>query len=237
MSAVWEDLRVSRGLAAQMNLRKQTVAAGHKPIGWKVAFANAEAMQRLQTTGALVGFLTERSILPSGTTVSISDWMKPLAEPEIAVHMGKDLAAGADQATARAAIAGVGPAFELVNNEFAAAADTVEKVMSSNIFHRHVIIGPMDKSRAGCVVDGLVAHVLKNGKEIEPASAPKATQDNLVNIVRHVADLVSASGETLRAGEVIITGSLVTPMPVEPGDELTFELRPAGSVSVRFAPK
>jgi 2-keto-4-pentenoate hydratase len=41
----------------------------------------------------------------------------------------------------------------------------------------------------------------------------------------------------LRAGQIIITGSIVPPLWVEAGEAIVFELEPVGSVSVRFAAK
>ena len=56
-----------------------------------------------------------------------------------------------------------------------------------------------------------------------------------VGIVRHVADVVAAFGERLRAGEIIITGSVVPPLTIEPDeDAITFEVDPIGRVAVRF---
>jgi 2-keto-4-pentenoate hydratase len=41
----------------------------------------------------------------------------------------------------------------------------------------------------------------------------------------------------LRAGQIIITGSIVPPLWVEAGEEIVFALEPVGSVSIRFAAK
>jgi len=63
----------------------------------------------------------------------------------------------------------------------------------------------------------------------------KGGQYELIDIVRHVADTLAAFGEKLSAGAVIITGAIVPPFPVEPGEEIFFQLEPVGTVSVRFA--
>ena len=60
--------------------------------------------------------------------------------------------------------------------------------------------------------------------------------NGVVDRVRQVADMLGAFGERLRAGQVIITGSITPPLWVEPGEQLQFDLVPSGSVSVRFAP-
>jgi len=50
-----------------------------------------------------------------------------------------------------------------------------------------------------------------------------------------VADLLSFFGETLRAGEIIIAGSITPPIWVEAGETIGFHLQPQEPISVRFA--
>jgi len=47
--------------------------------------------------------------------------------------------------------------------------------------------------------------------------------------------VLAAFGERLRAGEVIITGSVVPPIAIEPDEnELAFALDPVGAIAVTF---
>jgi 2-keto-4-pentenoate hydratase len=178
--------------------------------------------------------MTDRSKVASGETVSLAGWSKPAAEPEIAIYIGRDVAAGADAGTARAAIAAIGPALEIV--DLKPPLGDVEAILSGNIFHRHVILGEVDSSRAGAGVAGLTARVARNGAEHAVTSEVEALTGPLVAIVRRVADTVAGMGETLRKGEVIIAGSLVPPIFLNSSDrELSYALDPIGSVSVSFS--
>ena len=109
-SAPWDDPRIARGMAIQLQRRRERLDAGEKAVGWKVAFGAAAAMERLRITAPLFGFLMQRGVLASGATVSVAGWANPVLEPEIAVHICKDVPAGADREVAAAAIGGVGPA-------------------------------------------------------------------------------------------------------------------------------
>ncbi len=95
MSAPWDDPRVRRGLEKQLAWRRERLAAGEKSVGWKMAYGAPAIMQRLGISAPLAGFLTDRARLESGATVSLRDWTKPVAEPELAVYLGMDLPAGA----------------------------------------------------------------------------------------------------------------------------------------------
>ncbi len=237
MTAAWDDPRISRGMAAQFERRRELLAAGHEPLGWKLAFGAPAALQRLRTNAPLVGFLMQSALVPSGSSISIADWKKPAAEPEIAVHLGKDFPAGANRDTAKSAISGLSPAIELADVDH--PSDDVEGTLARNIYQRHIILGRNDVTRAGGNLDGLTGHVLRNGSEIANVANPQALQEltgELLDIVRHVANLLAVFGETLRAGQIIIAGSIIPPLWIAPGEEIVFNLAPVDTVSVRFAP-
>ena len=230
----WDDPRIARGMEKQLAARRARIAAGEKPIGWKVGLGAPPAMERLKIKGPLVGFMMEKSIVTNAATVSLAGWTKPVAEPEVAVHMGKDLPGGADRAAAIAAIAGIGLAIELA--DLNPPPDDVEVALAGNIFHRHVILGASDTARAGAKLDGISGHVFRRG-------ALAAKQDNveqligeMIGIVMHVAGTLAAYGEKLRAGDVIITGSIIPPPFIEPDEtEFSYALEPVGGLSVRFS--
>ena len=234
MTAAWDDPRISRGMPAQLRRRRELLNSGHKPMGWKLAFGGPAAMERLHINAPLVGFLTDRAVVPPGSTLSLAGWKKPAAEPEIAVHLGKDLPAGSSRDTAMAAIAALGPAIEVADVDH--PSDDVEGTLACNIYQRHIILGRKDDARAGGVLDGLSCRVLRNAAEIADTTDLQALTGELIDIVRHVADLLAVFGEILQAGEIIIAGSIIPPIWIGPGDEIVFDLAPVDTISIRFAP-
>ena len=230
---LWEDPRVMRGMRAQLETRRKRLAAGDKPLGWKVGFGAPAMLKQLQISGPLVGFLTMQGRVQSGGEVSLAGWAKPVAEPEIAVHLGRDVAAGSDRETATAAIAAISPAIELVDVH--TPPQDPERILADNIYQRHVVLGGAGAARAGARSDGLTCRIIRRGAETARTSDPQANTGEWIEIVRHVADLLAAFGETLRAGEIIITGSVVAPLALEPGEDgLAFEVDPIGGIAVRF---
>ena len=147
--------------------------------------------------------------------------------------LGKDVARGASREAAANAIAGLAPAIELV--DLADEADDVAAILSGNVYHRHVILGPRDNARGGSV-EGYSGTVLQNGEPVAAVAELQATTGDYVELVRHVADLLAAFGERLAAGQVIITGAVVPPLPVQPGGSVAFKLHTGAEASVRFKP-
>ena len=230
---LWDDPRIVRGMNAQFALRRQRLDGGDKLLGWKVGFGAPALLRQFNTTGPLVGFLTQNARVAPGSTVSLAGWAKPLAEPEVAVHIGSDLAAGATADAAAAAIAGISPAIELA--DLHEPATDPERILGHDIYQRHVALAGGTPARAGGAADGLTCRIIRHGGEFARTDDPQANTGRWVDIVRHVANLLAAFGERLRAGEVIITGSVVPPIAIEPDENsLAFALDPVGAISVNF---
>jgi 2-keto-4-pentenoate hydratase len=230
----WDDPRIARGMEKQLGQRRARIAAGEKPLGWKVGLGAPPAMERLKIKAPLVGFMMQKSLLPNASTVPVGNWHKLVAEPEVAVYMGKDLPGGADRAATIAAIAGLSPAIELA--DLNPPPDDVEITLAGNIFHRNVILGDCDTARAGAKLDGLVGHVFRRGALAAKQENVEALIGEMIGIVAHVAGTLAAHGEKLRAGDVIITGSIVPPPFIEPDEtEFAYALEPVGGLSVKFS--
>jgi 2-keto-4-pentenoate hydratase len=233
MSDALADGRIARGMRAQLELRRSAIAAGARPIGWKVGFGAPPALAKFAISAPLLGFMLDRNVAASGATVSLAGWVKPAAEPEIAVEIAADLPGGGSRSAAADAIGAIGPAIELADVAF--APEDVEAILSGNIFHRHVLFGPRDRGRKGGRVEGLHARISRNGAAHADTAELEADTGKLVDIVRHVADVLAACGEQLKAGDAIIAGSVIAPIFLGPEDNaLDYTLDPIGPVAVRF---
>jgi 2-keto-4-pentenoate hydratase len=228
MTLLHEDTRVRRGMERQLDLRRGMLEEGARPIGWKLGLGTPAAMERLGTPAALVGFLTDRSVLEPGADCRVGEWGKPTAEPEVAIHIGADVPGGADTAVAEAAIAGLGPAIELVD---IGDPSDVEEVLAGDIFHRHVLLGPARPVSPG----ELHGEIRVGDADPRDVDDPFELTGSVASCVSHVASHLAALGEELRAGDVIIAGSIVPAIGVSPGDRLRYSLAPVGELEVAFS--
>jgi len=224
---------IKKGMTAQLAKRRQRIAAGEKPLGWKVGLGAPAVMQRLGLKAPLVGFLMQRALLLSGSTVSLKDYSKPVAEPEIGARMARDLGPGASPDAALAAVKEILPAIELAEFDPVPTPDNLDAVLAGDIYQRQVLL--CGNTRPGGSVTGLTARVIRRGAEAARTTDPEALTGKLPDIVAHVASTLAAFGERLSAGDVIITGSITPPLMLEPDEvELTHILDPIGEVSVSF---
>jgi 2-keto-4-pentenoate hydratase len=114
--------------------------------------------------------------------------------------------------------------------------DDVEAVLSGDIFQRHVILGQRDIMRQGARLQGLKGRLTRSGQDVPVPVDLETNIGDVLNIVRHVADVAAAMGDRLRAGQFIICGSLTPPMFLEQRENsIEFALEPIGRISVGFS--
>jgi 2-keto-4-pentenoate hydratase len=224
------DQRIADGMRDQLAERDARVRDGERQIGWKVGFGAPAAAAALGIDRPLVGFMLESAVLPDGASVPIGGWTTPRVEPEIAAHLARDVAPDASWEDARAAIGGLSAAIELVDVH--PPPDHVPAVLAGNIFHRHVLLGPVDTERS--TGEGIGGRLLVDGEEVAATDDPSALTGELVEVVRLTAELLGACGDRLRAGQVVITGSVVPPLDVSPGQRIEVEVPPLGGLAVRL---
>ena len=223
---------VQRGLSQMLSRRRALVEAGQRPLGWKAAFGSPEAMQRLGLTTPLVGFLMEQGRLPSGAVVCVAGWVKPVVEPELAVYLGRDLGPGATASEVHEAVEAIGPALELADVD--RDLTDLEAVLAGNVFHRHVVLGPASRWPGGARVDGLVGHVWRGASQTAVTQL-EANTGPVAAVLAGMARALASAGETLRAGQVVITGSVVPPLVLTAQDtSVGFELAGIGRVDIRL---
>jgi 2-keto-4-pentenoate hydratase len=197
--------------------RREILAQGAEPLGWKVGFNLPEFQRKLGIDAPLAGFLTTDGLLEDGADWSLGNQGEVVVESEVAVELGDD---------ARSIVALL-PALELADPPDLSL--DVDTILAGNIFHRAVAFGPrVEASEPGA------GRILVNGEEQHSLSA-EHTGANLERMVDAVAARLAEADERLRPGERIITGVLAPPHKARPGDTVRLELEALGGVELRFS--
>jgi len=213
-----KDERVARGMERQLAERRRRLARDDRALGWKLGFGTAGAMKQLGIDAPLVGFLLESGRLESGAVVDISRWANPRLEPEIVVRVGPD-----------GEIAALGAAIELVDPD--PGARDPEAILAGDIFHRHVLLGPVTEGASAADVK---LRAVVNGEEVAAADDVTEATGDLDGLVRHVAATLADAGASLERADMVICGSIVPALEIAPGDEVEIQLEPLGRLSVSF---
>ena len=201
-------MSVETGTEAMLTRRREILAQGAEPIGWKVGFNVPEIQRKLGIDGPLAGFLTTNSLIEGEW-----DEYPVVVESEVAVEIGED----------GRSIVALLPALEIADPPELDLE--VEQILAGNIFHRAVAFGPrVQTTEAG------PGRILVNGEEQHSVQP-----EGLEQMVAAVAARLEAAGEELRPGNRIITGVLAPPHEASEGDTVRLELDTAGSVELRFS--
>ena len=200
-------MSVETGTEAMLTRRREILAQGAQPIGWKVGFNVPDIQRKLGIDAPLAGFLTTDSLIEG-------EWddYPVVVESEVAVEIGDD----------GRSIVALLPALELADPPDLDLE--IEQILAGNIFHRAVAFGPrVETTEAGS------GRILVNGEEQHSVKA-----EGLERMVEAVAARLEAAGEELRAGDRIITGVLAPPHEAQEGDTVRLELEALGGVELRF---
>jgi 2-keto-4-pentenoate hydratase len=207
-------MSVERGTEALLMRRREILAQGVQPLGWKIGFNLPEFQEKLGIDRPLAGFLTSDGLLEDG-----AEWddLPVIVESEVAVEIGDD----------GRAIVALLPALELADPPDLDLG--VEQILAGNIFHRAVAFGPRVETR-----EPGAGRILVNGEEQHTLSAEQ-TVASLDAMVDAVAGRLADVGEELQPGDRIITGVLAPPHKASPGDTVRLELDGLGGVELRFS--
>ena len=220
---------IAVGMSDQLGRRAAELVAGAAPVGWKLGLTMEAVQRQLGLDGPVVGYLNSVTQLEPGATCSLGGMEHPAVEAEVAIHLGDGVDAGASADGARAAIAGLGPAIELV--DAAPPFEDLYTILAEDIFHRGFVLGAADPSRND--VEG-IAVTVSRGEAEEASADAAAAMDDPADVVRYVAGFLADHGATLEAGQCIIAGSLTDPVTVEPGDRIAVSLGPLGELTLSF---
>ena len=210
-------------------------AIGEQVIGKKIGVTSKAVQNMLNVHQPDFGYLTDAMVYNSGEAMPISEkLMQPRAEGEIAFILKRDLTGpGVTNADVLAATECVMPCFEIVDSRIQdwkiAIQDTVADNASCGLF----VLGDQAVSprKVDLVTCGMV--VEKNGQIIS-TGAGAAALGSPVNCVAWLANTLGRFGISLKAGEVILSGSLVPLEPVKAGDFMQVSIGGMGTASVRF---
>jgi 2-keto-4-pentenoate hydratase len=216
------DPRFVSALAEQLESWRTALDEGAERIGWKLGLGERERIGAER----VIGHLTSATRLEDGAAYSAGNAVALNADVEIALELGSDVRARDRAYAAREASAGYGAALELV--DLGGQPDDAEGIVAGNVYHRAFVLGAFRPTpRSG----GVEARLLVNGEVRRSA----VVTGDLVDKVRVVARALEAVGERLRAGDRIITGSILQ-VGVRPGDDLIADLGAFGRVGLVIAP-
>ncbi|MBM96397.1 MAG: 2-oxopent-4-enoate hydratase [Oceanospirillaceae bacterium] len=231
----FDDITIEDAYHISLRMIERRVQAGERIIGKKIGVTSKAVQNMLGVYQPDFGFLTDKMAYSQGQEMPISEQLiQPKAEGEIAFVMKKDIIGpGLTNADILAATDFVIPCFEVVDSRIEDWKIKIQDTVADNASCGLFVLGDtaVDPRKVDLATCGMV--VEKNGSIIS-TGAGAAALGSPVNCVTWLANTLGQFGIPLKAGEVILSGSLVPLEPVQAGDFMSVSIGGIGSASVRF---
>ncbi len=225
---------LAEAYAVQDRLREALVARGERVIGWKAGFTNKALQAAYACEEPVCGFLLASGVFPNRAEVPFARFASLVVEAEVAFVLKHDLAGpGVTPARALVAVEGAVPALELVDFRMS-GKPVASDVVADGVFASAIVVGtPLtDVARLDLAVEGLVYEL--NGAVVA-TNAGAEVMGNPLNSLAWVANHLGARGLALKAGDLVMSGSVSTLLRPKAGDTVRATFTRLGSVAVRFA--
>jgi len=228
------DISIEDAYYISLQMLQRRLEAGEKIIGKKIGVTSKAVQNMLNVYQPDFGYLTDTMVYSGEMPIS-ERLIQPKAEGEIAFILKKDLIGpGITNADVLAATESVMPCFEVVDSRIEnwniKIQDTVADNASCGLFvvNEAAAVDPrsLDLSTCGMVVK-------KNGATLSTGAGAAALGSPL-NCVTWLANTLGQFDIPLKAGEIILSGSLVPLEPVVAGDEMEVSIGGMGSCKIRF---
>ena len=228
------QITIAEAYRVQLHTIERRVKDGERIVGKKIGITAKAVMQMLKVDQPDFGHLLSGMTYNEGEPLDAKRFCQPRGEGEIAFILGNDLAGpGIKGPDVLAATECVMPAFEIVDSRVTDWKIKIQDTVADNASAAAFVLGDnavsvrnIDLATCGMVLE-------KNG-EIIGTGAGAASLGNPVNAVAWLANTLGELGIALKAGEVILSGSLSIMFPIQAGDVLRMSLNGIGNVSCRF---
>ena len=229
------EIEIADAYEVSQRFLKRRLDAGETMIGKKIGVTSAAVMNMLDVHQPDFGFLTDKMVYGTSAEIPAStEMIAPKAEGEIAFILKHDLTGpGVTNADVIAATDFVVPCFEIVDSRIKDWKIKIQDTVADNASCGVIVLGdgakkPTDIDLSTC---GIV--VTLNG-EIVSTGAGAAALGSPVNCITWLANTLGEFGIGLKAGELILSGSLVPLQAVKPGDAMHMEIGGLGQAACRF---
>jgi 2-keto-4-pentenoate hydratase len=217
LTETYGALSIDDAYAIQLRQVQAWLASGRRVLGRKVGLTSAAMQRQLGVTQPDFGHLLDDMFYLPDTPVQAGRFLQPRVEPEVAFVLRRDLAGpGVTAADVIAATEFVRPALEIIDSRIAGWRIGIVDTIADNASSGGVVLG--DPARLADVdLIGGGCQLFRNG-ELAGRGVGGAVLGSPTNSVAWLANVLGERDSGLRAGQVVLPGSITASIPFHPGD-------------------
>jgi 2-keto-4-pentenoate hydratase len=206
-------------------------------VGWKIAATSAAGQKHIGVTEPLAGRLFRDFVLGDGARRPIARNHMRVAEAEFAFKMARDLPARGHDYTMEEVCDAAGAmhlAIEVPDARYE-VFDTIgaPSICADCAFHAWFLLGPEVPDWRGLNLSTQPVRAWKQNKVVAEGSGANALGDPRIALT-WLANHLNKRGLALKTGEIITTGTCVTPVDVVAGDPGVMDFFALGKMRAGF---
>jgi 2-keto-4-pentenoate hydratase len=228
---------VEDGYRIQSEVHRLLEARLGPVVGYKIGCTSEVMQQYLAIPHPCAGGVHARAAHDSGIVLNAAGYVRVGVECEIAVRVGKDLVVAGAPFTRESVADSIEcylPAIEIVDDRYVKWETLgAPTLVADDFFAAGIVLGrPVARSAVPDLLD-VQGRTLIDGREMGRGTGADVL-GHPHNALAWLANHLASQGLALRAGDVVMTGSLVKTVWLEAGAQATMEFSSLGNVQVTF---
>lgn len=210
------------GMEVQLSRRRDAIAAGMQPRGWKVGVSIKPMQERFGLMGPCIGWLDGRRVLASGGAIDFAQTAAMRVEPEVCLRVG-----------AGNRLEAIAPALEIV--DYSVPPADLDALLACSILHLATVVGEFVPPARAADLGTRWPRLEVTGQAV-PALGKGLVPEDLQDSIDFVAEMLGNHGLALEVGDLIIAGSYAAGVPpLERGARAFADFGPLGTVEIERA--
>ena len=225
-------------LAEGYAIQDAMVATAAQPVsGWKIAATSKAGQEHIGVTEPLAGRLFKKFVLQDGARLPAAPLHMAVIEAEFAFRMGRELKprdAAYEKTEVCDAVGALHLAIEVPDARFERFAEVgPAQIVADDAFASWFVLGPQVNEWRRLDLSVQKVRAFKNGALFGEGVGANALGDPRIALT-WIANHLSQRGIGLREGDIITTGTCITPAAIGPGDQMVVEFVGLGRLDVSF---
>ncbi len=203
--------------------------------GWKIAATSIAGQKHIGVDGPLPGRILAERVIEDGGNCALGNNLMKVAEMEFAFRMAQDLPprdTDYSQDDVMAAVASLHPAIEIPDsryNEFETVG--LPSLIADNACAHRFVLGPAADNWRDLDLAAHKVRAYRNGTLAEEGLGSNVLGGPAIALT-WLANELSRHGMTLKAGQVVTTGTCVKPLAIAAGDRVEGDFGQLGRVAL-----
>ena len=234
------SMTIEDAYAIQREWVAMKLVAGRRMRGHKIGLTSRAMQAQIGIDEPDYGVLLDDMFFDSGTDVPLSRFTEPRVEVELAFILGKTLQGPhCTQLDVLGSTDYVVPAMEIIDSRMqrvdpeTKGTRTIVDSISDNAANAGIVMGGRPVRPMDIDLRWAAALLYRNG-QIEETGVAAGVLNHPANGVAWLANKLAQHGESLQAGEVILSGSFTRAIHGHQGDTFHADYGPLGAVTFRF---